>query len=88
MNILNRIFFKVFTLIYPFIHNHLVSYLLIIFIFSGIGWLIWQVIARYKNTNTLSKKLFKLILFGAEIGIFLFVAWLIIVHFHTFRMLK
>lgn len=72
------IFSEFFGLIYPYFHNHFISYSLILAIALG---LLWISIKRFKKTRSTGEKIVWAII-GLLAGSF--GAWLLLFHFHTF----
>ena len=87
MDIFHTVFFKFFTTIYPFVHNHLISYLVIFFVFAFLGKKLWSYILTSNKTKTVSSKVVKMGVVFCEGFIILFLAWFILVHFQSFQYL-
>lgn len=71
-------FSEFFGLIYPYVHNHFVSYSLILAIALGIGW---QSFKRFQRARSVGERL---VWGGVLIISFMFAAWMVLFHFHTF----
>lgn len=72
------IFSEFFGLIYPYIHNHFVSYSLILAIAVGLTWLSTKQFK--KNRSTGGKIVWSIVgLIACS-----FAVWLVLFHFHTF----
>ncbi|NBV83367.1 hypothetical protein EBR57_04510 [bacterium] len=80
-NISDRIgylFSEFFGLIYPYVHNHFVSYSLILAVAVGIAWMS---IKQFKKQRATGQKLIWTVLGLLSSA---FAAWLVLFHFHTF----
>ncbi|NDC82952.1 hypothetical protein EB093_04725 [bacterium] len=71
-------FSEFFGVIYPYVHNHFVSYSLILVIALGIVWVSFK---RLKRSRSLGEKLIWGILIAVTGS---FAAWMVLFHFHTF----
>lgn len=80
MTLLESIFLAIFYLIYPYIHNHLVSYSLIVLLTSALAYGNWKWIRRSGNSKVLR---FLLVFF--EVFILAFLSWFVFIYFHTFQ---
>jgi hypothetical protein len=67
-----------FGQIYPFFHNHFVSYSLVLLSACAVTWVAWRQIKRNKSTGV--KVIWGLV--GLLAGSF--AVWLVLFHFHTF----
>jgi hypothetical protein len=87
MDVIQHYFLIVFSKIYPLIHTHLVSYLLILGTNLLLIKLTWKKITSTGGKNS-GSIILKMLLFGIEGILILYAVWFIFIHFHTFRLLQ
>lgn len=86
MGILKGYFLQVFQLVYPLIHNHLVSYVLFFVLFAMIGWKNWKHIKK-RPKGSIGLFVLWVIQIAFEILLGLFLAWFLLDHFPSFMSL-
>ena len=87
LNPLLQIFVSLFTNIYPYLHNHFVSYLLLLSLLILSAKFVWSIIKKMKKTKTFLEKTIKLALYGFGGFLVVYIAWFVLIHFHTFTVL-
>ncbi|RAP33845.1 hypothetical protein DID75_00985 [Candidatus Marinamargulisbacteria bacterium SCGC AG-410-N11] len=80
MEILHQLYIDIFLKLYPLIHNHFVSYLLFLVILAFLIFQIYKIIT--KNKKSKFKRYFLLMFQGFLIS---YMAWYVLVFFHTYK---
>lgn len=80
-------FFFLFTIIYPIVHSHFVSYVLILLGFGAIALVNWRFIKKLPASSGVMK-LIKVNLYLLQACLVGFLTWFIFIHFHTFTLIK
>jgi len=77
-------FLWVFEHLYPFVHNHFVSYLLVLALFLFSAYFIWLGIEGTGKGKKADSVFLKILLIGLEVFVVAFIVWFLMVHFRTF----
>ena len=84
MTFIHHIYLKGFLIIYPFIHNHVTSYLMFASILSFMIWFLWK---RFRKSSSSKKSKYGIVAFSSFVAIELFLifylCWFLFIHFQT-----
>ena len=80
---LQESFLWIFNRLYPFVHNHFVSYLLILAIVIIFAYAIWLGIEA-SGKGKADSIFLKIVLIALEAFVIAFIIWYLMVHFRTF----
>ena len=87
MNYIDPIFTDIFHFIYPYVHSHLVSYVLFLVLNVGLAYLNGKWIKKLNRSSGAGIRFFKIMLIFFEVVILAYLCWFVFIYFHTFQTL-
>ncbi len=85
MDFLQDTFLRFFSFIYPYIHSHLVSYLLVALLDIVALYLNWKWIQKLHRSKSSFAAMSKVVFFLFELFLLGFLIWFVLIYFHTFQ---
>lgn len=76
---------RLFSNIFPYIHNVFISYILILILLIALAFILYLCIKNLK-TNSNINLFFKALLIFLEIVVIVFLLWFVFQHFHTYSL--
>lgn len=85
MEYIQNLFLKIFSVIFPYIQEVFITYLIILCIAIVIAYLLFNTIKKISTKST-PEMLLKWLLIICEAMLIAFILWFIIEHFHTYKL--
>ena len=81
-------FLNIFSTLYPLVNNHFISYLTFLTVGIFFAYVFWNFLKSRSKPNSIFGKIALFVMYLCEFNIILFLAWFVLIHFHTFRFFR